>query len=254
MARGSDDAITLTISSGWKEHQARHRRSLFCYSLLLPTAVVLTLVAAILHSPFVIVAGVLSVAFAAGLYYFDMQWTRALRFSRASGSSVVARPQGVEASAYPLTWYRPSQSATVGGYVVPPTSQILKSRIFGRAAEVVDRPNFVSWPKTTVVVGDLGGALVVGFWSKNILVESSILAGLVCGVPGGKFPNFVVMATEGGADFHSNREVLTASGLAAAIPCPRHDAGRNRIPRDPPRLRRPESAAEAAEWFRASSS
>jgi hypothetical protein len=243
-------AIQLSVDRRWKQDQLRVRRWYWAYPILLATAVALSVVGVLFATPFLFLMIGLAIVFGAVVYGFDPPFTRTHRFDRAASPVVTATTQGLEADAYPLAWYVPARTSQVGGYEISQTALVVRSRLFGRPAEVVDRPNFVPWAKTSIVLDLVDGEPTVRFWSRNVLEDNSILAGLTCQLAPGEVRRFFETAIEGGSDIHVATRWLTDTGRAAVVPCPRHDDSRSRIPDRPPRLRRPLNASEAGTWLR----
>lgn len=239
-------ALRLSINPRWREDQIRLRHRYWMFAILLPVAIALAV--------FELAAVLLVVAVAVGIYGFDLPLTRTYRFDRDASPSITATAPGVAGDAYPLDWYSPAQTTRLGGKEISPTSLIVRSRVFRRAAEVVDRANFVRWNNVTVIMEARAGGIVVTFWSRNVLQDNSIFAGVVCELSEAFLVQFFSMATEGGADVHVAEGLLTSAGRAAAIPCARHEDARRRIPGAPLRLPAFRAGGEAAAWFRDASS
>ena len=246
MTDSTQEALRLSIDPRWREDQIRLRHRYWLFALLLPVAIVLAV--------FVLASIFLVIAVAIGIYGFDLPLTRTYRFDQDRSPSITATSQGLAGDAYPLDRYTRVRRTRVGGKEISPDSLIVRSKVFRRTADIVESANFVRWERATAVIETRAGKIVVNFWSKNVLEDNSIFAGVVCELPETFLVQFFSLATEGGADVHVAEGLLTSAGRAAAIPCARHEKARRRIPGGPPSLPPFRAEGEAAAWFRSATS
>jgi hypothetical protein len=193
-----------------------------------------------------LVLTVIGVACLAGL---DIPLTRSRRFGGRENRTIRVSAAGVEGEAYPLTWYSSDHDSRTdaGQHAV-----VVRSRFVRLVAERAERPNFISWSKSTIVVFREKGSVLASFWGQYPPADNPIFHGVVVVIPEGSLPRFLQFASCGGADIHITLELLSEAGSMAAVYCARHSRRErwNNFPIYLPRVGRSSSLADYVAWIR----
>jgi hypothetical protein len=240
-----DPPLTLPIYEGWHTDRLRP----WTYGMLFFGAGLGVALSLLLHSP---VPLLLVAVGTIGGAIFEVPYTRTRRFGAGSRQTITARREGLEGDAFPPSRYTRLNRVNSGGAANVENSFVVRTRLTRQIAERAERPNFVSWSRSTIVVYCQGGVALAIFWGQTPPADNSVFHGLVLTIPEPSLPRFVQLATVGGADLHISADLLSQRGLNSTVACFNHRAKSRwtNFPVAMPRLGASESYSDYVAWIR----